>query len=155
MTFDFGWLGCIYLLAVAWPLARIDIREKRLPNTFTVPLFPVAIFGQISAVLLGAELSRFLTALLAAVLAFTICLALNRYASLGMGDVKLISGITLSLAWLNPTLPAVAVLIALVVAGIYSLLMVALGKTKMGSSIALGPFLLIGFAMSLIAQGWS
>ncbi len=155
MTFDFGWIGCLYLLAVAWPLARIDLREKRLPNRLTLPLFPVTIFGQASAVLLGAEVSRFLTALLASVLAFAACLALNRYAGLGMGDVKLISGMTMALAWFSPLLPAVALLIAVLVAGAFALVMVALGKTKMGSSIPLGPFLLIGFVLSLIGQGWS
>jgi leader peptidase (prepilin peptidase)/N-methyltransferase len=155
MTFDFGWIGCLYLLAVAWPLARIDLREKRLPNRLTLPLFPVTIFGQVSAVLLGAEVSRFLTALLASVLAFAACLALNRYAGLGMGDVKLISGMTMALAWFSPLLPAVALLIAVLVAGAFALVMVALGKTKMGSSIPLGPFLLIGFVLSLIGQGWS
>jgi leader peptidase (prepilin peptidase)/N-methyltransferase len=155
MTFDFGWLGCIYLLAVAWPLTRIDLREQRLPNRLTLPLFPIAIFGQVSAVLLGVEISRFLTALLAAVLAFAACLALNRYAGLGMGDVKLISGMTLALGWFSPMLPAVALLIAVVTAGVYALLMLALGKTRMGSSMPLGPFLLFGFVLSLIAQGWS
>lgn len=157
MTFepDFGWLGALYLLAVSWPLARIDIRERRLPNRLTLPALPIALFGQALAVLYGAELWRLLVSLLLAVTAFAVCLGLNRYAGLGMGDVKLIAGITLSLAWFNPLLPAIAVLIGLVIAGAVSLALVALRKASMGSSIALGPYLLVGFAFSFIGQGWS
>jgi leader peptidase (prepilin peptidase)/N-methyltransferase len=155
MTIDFGWLGPLYLAAVAWPLALIDIRERRLPNRLTLPVFPVTILGQTFAVLIGAEVSRLLVALLSAVISFGFCLALNRYAGLGMGDVKLIAGINLALGWFTPLLPSVAVLIGLVLAGVVSLTMVALRKTRMGSSIALGPYLLVGFLVSFIAQGWS
>ena len=157
MTFepDFGWLGALYLLAVSWPLARIDIRERRLPNRLTLPALPTALFGQALAVLYGAELWRLLVSFLLAVTAFAVCLGLNRYAGLGMGDVKLIAGITLSLAWFNPLLPAIAVLIGLVIAGAVSLALVALRKASMGSSIAFGPYLLVGFAFSFIGQGWS
>jgi leader peptidase (prepilin peptidase) / N-methyltransferase len=155
MTFDFGWLGPIYILAVSWPLTRIDLRERRLPNRLTLPAFPVTLLGQALAVAFGAELWSFLIALLAGVIAFSACLALNRFAGLGMGDVKLISAMALALAWFSPMLPAIALLIAFMIAGAGSLLMVALRKTNMGSSIALGPYLLIGFALSLIVQGLS
>jgi leader peptidase (prepilin peptidase)/N-methyltransferase len=155
MTFDFGWLGPIYILAVAWPLTLIDIRERRLPNRLTLPAFPVSLLGQTLAVAFGADLWPLLIALLAGVIAFSACLALNRYAGLGMGDVKLISAMTLSLAWFSPLMPAIALLIGFIIAGAVSLLMVALRKTNMGSSVALGPYLLIGFALSLIVQGLS
>jgi leader peptidase (prepilin peptidase)/N-methyltransferase len=155
MTFDFGWLGPIYVLAVAWPLARIDLRERRLPNRLTLPAIPVTLLGQTLSIAFGAELWSLLIAFLAGVIAFSACLALNRFAGLGMGDVKLISAMTLALAWFSPMLPAIALLIAFFIAGAVSLLMVALRKTNMGSSTALGPYLLVGFALSLIVQGWS
>jgi leader peptidase (prepilin peptidase)/N-methyltransferase len=152
---DFGWLGPIYLLAVAWPLTVIDLRERRLPNRLTLPAFPLTFAGQIFAIILGADLSRLLIALLGAVLAFAACLALNHSAGLGMGDVKLITVMTLALAWFSPLLPALALLAGFTIAGVVSLALVALRKTRMGSSIALGPYLLIGFLLALIAQGWS
>lgn len=155
MTFDFGWLGPIYILAVAWPLTIIDIRERRLPNRLTLPAFPLILLGQVIAVAFGADLWSLLIALLAGVVAFSACLALNRYAGLGMGDVKLISAMTFALSWFSPMLPAIALLIGFIIAGGVSLIMVARRKTNMGSSIALGPYLLIGFALSLIVQGWS
>jgi leader peptidase (prepilin peptidase) / N-methyltransferase len=157
MTFTdfFAWLGPIYLLAVAWPLSVVDIRERRLPNKYTLPSFPITLFGQLIAVCGGADATRLLLALFAGVLAFSACLALNRYAGLGMGDVKLISAMTLALGWFSPLLPAIAVAIALLLAGLVALTLVVRRKTNMGSSIALGPYLLIGFALSFIALGWS
>ena len=155
LTDYFAWLGPIYLLAVAWPLSVVDIRERRLPNKFTLPAFPITLFGQLIAVCGGADATRLLLALFAGVLAFSACLALNRYAGLGMGDVKLIAAMTLALAWFSPLLPAIAVAIALALAGVVALAMIMRRKANMGSSIALGPYLLIGFALSFIALGWS
>ena len=155
MTADFAWLGPLYLFAVAWPLIRIDIRERRLPNKYTLPLFPIAFFGQFLELCLGADPIRLLTSILVAVLAFASSFALNRFAGLGMGDVKLITGISLALAWFHPLLPAISVLIGLVTAGAVSLVQIFRQKASMGSSIALGPYLLVGFAVAFIAQGWS
>ena len=155
MNFDLGWLGPLYLAAVTWPLIRIDIRERRLPNRLTLPAILITVLGQILAVVLGAESWRLLIAVFAAVVAFSASLALNRYAGLGMGDVKLITAITLALAWFSPLLPAIALLIGFMIAGAVSLAMVFLRKASMGSSIALGPYLLVGFVLSLIGQGWS
>ena len=155
MNFDLGWLGPLYLVAVTWPLIRIDISERRLPNRLTLPAIPITVLGQIMAVALGAESWRLLIAVFAAVVAFSASLALNRYAGLGMGDVKLITAITLALAWFSPLLPAIALLIGFMIAGAVSLAMVFLRKASMGSSIALGPYLLVGFVLSLIGQGWS
>jgi leader peptidase (prepilin peptidase)/N-methyltransferase len=153
--FDFAWLGPLYLVAVAWPLTVIDIRERRLPNRLTLPVFPITILGQLLAVLFGDDPDRLFTALVISVLAFAVALILNRFAGLGMGDVKQIAGITLALVWFNPFLPAVAIHVAFVSAGAASLVLLALRKTRMGSSIALGPYLLFGFAVCFIAQGWS
>ena len=153
--FDFAWLGPLYLVAVAWPLTGIDIRQRRLPNRLTLPVFPITILGQVFAVLSGDDAGRLFNSLLISALAFAVAIVLNCFAGLGMGDVKLIAGITLALAWFNPFLPAVAILVAFVSAGAASLVMLALRKTRMGSSIALGPYLLFGFLVCFIAQGWS
>ena len=155
LHFDFAWLGPLYLVAVAWPLMVIDLRERRLPNRLTLPAIPITLLGHGLAIMLGADLGRLLGALVTASVAFVVCLLLNRFAGLGMGDVKLISGIALSLGWFSPLLPLAALLIAFVAAGAVSLALLALQKTRMGSSIALGPYLLFGFVVCFIAQGWS
>jgi leader peptidase (prepilin peptidase)/N-methyltransferase len=143
------------LIAVSWPLTVIDIRERRLPNRLTLPVFPITVLGQLLAVILGDDAGRLFASLIISALAFSVALVLNRFAGLGMGDVKLIAGITLALAWFNPFLPAVAILVAFLTAGAGALVLLILQKTRMGSSIALGPYLLFGFAVCFIAQGWS
>jgi leader peptidase (prepilin peptidase)/N-methyltransferase len=155
LHFDFAWLGPLYLIAVSWPLTVIDLRERRLPNRLTLPVFPITLLGQLLSVILGDDAWRLFASLIISALAFAVALVLNRFAGLGMGDVKLIAGITLSLAWFNPFLPAVAILVAFLTAGAGALVLLILRKTRMGSSIALGPYLLFGFAVCFIAQGWS
>ena len=105
--------------------------------------------------MMGEDVWRLLVSVLAAFIAFAIALLLNYIAGLGMGDVKLIAGITFALAWFSPLLPVTAILVAFVSAGAASLVLLALRKTRMGSSIALGPYLLFGFVVCFIAQGWS
>ena len=151
MTLDavFALLGPIYLLAVAWPLSKIDLRERRLPNRLVLPAIPITLLGQASAGLQSGEWWRLWLALLAAAVAFAIGLAVNRGAGMGMGDVKLITAMTLALAWFSPFSPLIALFIAFAAASMVVLVLYFARKTKLGSSIALGPYLLVGFAASL------
>ena len=147
----FPLIGITYFAATTIPLMIYDLRERRLPNKITLPGVAVALVS----LALTMEWSRFLIALGISALLFLVGTLISVRGWIGMGDVKLIAGITLSLAWFNPLLPAIAVLIGLVIAGAVSLALVALRKASMGSSIALGPYLLVGFVLSLIGQGWS
>ena len=133
----FALSGTIYLVAVAYRLSMIDVREHRLPNRLVLPAFPIALGGQLIACMLGAEWFNLLTALACCLLALLIGLAANRWATLGMGDVKLI-----------------AVVLAFVIACAVVLVMVALRKTTLGSSFALGPYLLVGFVLTQMLT-WS
>ena len=148
----FAWLGPIYLVAVAWPLARTDIREHRLPNKLTLPLLPIALFGQVLAAWLCGEWSRLGIALGWAVVSFVVGLGINRIGTLGMGDVKLITGMSLSLGWFTPVAPLLALCAAFALATLVVLFLFATRKARMGSSIALGPYLLVGFVIALGAS---
>jgi len=152
MSEVFAWLGPAYLLAVTWPLARTDIREHRLPNKYTLPLLPIALVGQLAACLSGAEWSRLAVALAWAVAAFAVGLGINRIGTLGMGDVKLITGMSLGLGWFTPVAPLVALCAAFALATLVVLFLFATRKARMGSSIALGPYLLAGFVIALGAS---
>jgi leader peptidase (prepilin peptidase)/N-methyltransferase len=148
MSEVFAWLGPAYLVAVAWPLARTDIREHRLPNKYTLPLVPIALIGQLAACLAGADWSRLAVALGWAVGAFAVGLGINRIGTLGMGDVKLITGMSLSLGWFTPVAPLFAMCSAFALATIVVLFLFVTRKARMGSSIALGPYLLVGYFLS-------
>ena len=142
-------IGPLYLLAVAIPLARIDLREHRLPNRLVLPAVPITIIGQALASLSIFSWWRSLTALIAAAIAFGFTLLVNRTGALGMGDVKLITAISLALAWFSPIAPAVALLIGFAAATAVILILLAARKTKLGARIPLGPYLLTGFVGAL------
>jgi len=145
-----NWAANVYLLAVAWPLARTDIREHRLPNKYTLPAIAIALFSELLAAAIGNQWLNFFTAMICAVVAFGVALLANRFATLGMGDVKLITAMSLCLGWFSPMAPLLALTFAFVIAGIVILAKLAARKTRMGQSIPLGPYLLVGFVISLV-----
>lgn len=144
-----NWAGNLYLLAVAWPLARTDIREHRLPNKYTLSAIAIAFVAELLAAVIGNQWLNFCVALICALLSFAIGLLANRFATLGMGDVKLIAAMSLCLGWFTPVAPLLAVTFAFVLAGLVVLAKLVARKTRMGQSIALGPYLLAGFAIAL------
>jgi leader peptidase (prepilin peptidase)/N-methyltransferase len=145
-------IGPLYLIAVAWPLARIDIREHRLPNRLVLPAFPIILAGQTAANFLTMDFWPTIGALVLASVAFGVGLIANRKNSLGMGDVKLIAAMALALGWYNPQSMVLALSVAFVAAGVTVAARFAVKKTNMGSSIALGPYLLAGFSVVAIGQ---
>lgn len=154
-------LGPLYLLAVAVPLAIADAKTHRLPNRLVLPAFPVTLLGQLTALVLAAFEGDFLVAgsaltqaLLAGVLAFGAGLLANRFGSLGMGDVKLVAAIALALGWFSPFSVLVALTLSFAI-GVLALGFLALRhRREMGRSIALGPYLLVGFGVACGLLAW-
>lgn len=148
----FAYLGVIYLIVIAWPLALTDIRERRLPNRLVLPAIPITVFGQVIASAESARWWSILFALLAALITFGLGLLANLRGGLGMGDVKLMSAMSLALGWFSPMAPFLAFSMAFLSAGIWLAIKLLARKTNMGSSVALGPYLLVGFAAATIGQ---
>lgn len=138
-------IPALYLLAVAWPLTVIDLREHRLPNRLVLPAFPVALLAQTIATAISVDWARQLYALLIALAVAAVGLGMNYIDALGMGDVKLASAIGLSLGYLNPWLPVLAIGAAFTLAFLVVIILIGLNKVKIGSSIPLGPYLLLSF----------
>jgi prepilin signal peptidase PulO-like enzyme (type II secretory pathway) len=61
----------------------------------------------------------------------------------------------LALGWYSPFLPVLALLISFLIAGIVALLLMALGKIKLGGSMPLGPYLIAGFFGAITVGAWS
>jgi prepilin signal peptidase PulO-like enzyme (type II secretory pathway) len=61
----------------------------------------------------------------------------------------------LALGWYSPILPVLALLISFVIAGIVAILLMALGKIKLGGSMPLGPYLIAGFFGAITVGAWS
>lgn len=147
-------LGSLYLFAVAWPLSVIDIREKRLPNRLVVPALPITFLGYLVTAILSSEWNALISAFICAVLAFGLGLMANRFASLGMGDVKLITATTFALAWFSPISPFVALLLGFILAAAVIFVQLLRGKATLGDSLALGPYLIVGFVLTQMLS-WS
>jgi leader peptidase (prepilin peptidase) / N-methyltransferase len=151
----FSALGLGYLVLTAWPLARTDILERRLPNKYVLPAFPITWLGQLLAGFTGAGFSNMLWALLAGVITFALSLSINRLGLLGMGDVKLMTVMALALGWFSPLLPLVALGLSFLVAGVVATLLLVIRKMKLGEAMALGPYLIAGFLGAVTLAVWS
>jgi leader peptidase (prepilin peptidase) / N-methyltransferase len=151
----FSALGLGYLVLTAWPLAKTDIRERRLPNKYVLPAFPITWLGQTLAGVFGAGFTNMLWALIAGVVTFLGALAINRAGLLGMGDVKLMTVMAIALGWYSPILPLVALGLSFLIAGLVAMGLLVSKKIKLGGSMPLGPYLLAGFLGAVTLAVWS
>jgi leader peptidase (prepilin peptidase)/N-methyltransferase len=151
----FSALGLGYLALTAWPLAKTDIKQRRLPNKYVLPAFPITLLGQIAAGIATGLWWNMLWATLAMLVTFALSLGVNRLGLLGMGDVKLMSAIALALGWYSVVLPVIALLISFLVAGLVAAVLLAMRKIRLGGSMPLGPYLLLGFFGAITVGVWS
>jgi len=151
----FSALGLGYLALTAWPLAKTDIQQRRLPNKYVLPAFPIILLGQFAAGITTGLWWNMLWAMLAMLTTFAVSLGVNRLGLLGMGDVKLMSAMALALGWYSVTLPVVSLLISFLIAGLVALALLVLGKIRLGGSMPLGPYLLVGFFGAITVGAWS
>ena len=138
-------IPALYLLAVAWPLALVDLREHRLPNRLVLPTYPIALLSQLVATIISMDWARFLFSVLCSLVVLVIGIIANYFDVLGMGDVKLAGALALILGYFNLYLPIVAIGLAFVLAFGVIIVLMFRGKVKIGTSIPLGPYLLLSF----------
>lgn len=150
--FTIAALPILYLVVVAWPLASIDWREHRLPNRLVLPTFVIAFVAQLAEILLGESLNRLFGAFAISFLVFALGLCMNRYAGLGMGDVKLLAAMALSLGWFSAELVFVLTLVSTLLAAGYLLVLKIRRTGKLNQAIAFGPFLLGGFLVAVVTH---
>jgi leader peptidase (prepilin peptidase)/N-methyltransferase len=145
----FALLGAAYLAVFTIPLVVIDLRQRRLPNKITLPAIAISLLG----VVLSGEWAKAGVGLLCAGLLFGIGTTLSIRGWLGMGDVKLLVSIGLLLGWFGWESLAIGLAVAFCLAGVFVLVRLAMQKITASSTIALGPFLLLGFWASFVFSG--
>jgi Flp pilus assembly protein protease CpaA len=89
--------------------------------------------------------ARFLVSVLCSLVVLVIGIIANYFDVLGMGDVKLAGALALVLGYFNLYLPIVAIGLAFVFAFGVIIVLMFRGKVKIGTSIPLGPYLLLSF----------
>ncbi len=137
----FPLLGVAFFAVTTIPLVIIDFRERRLPNKITIPGFLLSLVG----LLLTFEWQRVLLAVAISAALFGVGTAISFRGWIGMGDVKLFTGLSLLLAWFNPSLVWQATLWSFGTATGVVLVGFLIKKMTARSTIALGPYLLVGF----------
>lgn len=134
-----------YLLFASIPLVLTDVTEHRLPNRLTYPAILLAFSGTgFIAVTQGTYLELIL-AHASSTATFGFGYLLAKYASVGMGDVKLLTATNHLLAWFSPWLVLFALTSSFVLASLVSLAGLLRGKIGWQTPVAMGPYLLAGF----------
>ncbi|MEY4398478.1 MAG: hypothetical protein RLZ53_1054 [Actinomycetota bacterium] len=147
----FPLLGVGFFAATTIPLIVIDLRERRLPNKITLPGIAISLLG----IALTLDWMRVLVAIGASVAIFGVGTLLSLRGFIGMGDVKLMTGLSLLLTWFSLHLLWQSLLWTFVSAGIFVLGGMLFKKITTRSTIALGPYLLVGFWLVILTPAWS
>lgn len=139
-------LPVAYLALTAVPLIVIDIKQHRLPNKIVLPMLAITFLSQLTlAIWTGAWASLGISVGLG--FAMLVLGVIANYKGLvGMGDVKLMAGLTMMLSWFTvlggALLMPISIALGLAVAAITVL-------TTQLKQIPLGPTILATFATTL------
>lgn len=147
----FAWLA---VLCVA--LATIDLIVYRLPESLTLPAYPVVAALLAGSALLSSEPGRFLRAVLAgaALAAGYLLLALIRPSDLGFGDVLLAGPLGMVLGWTGWRPVLLAGMLSFVLCGLAGAVLLALRRARADTPLPLGPFMVYAtFVVLLITPG--
>jgi leader peptidase (prepilin peptidase)/N-methyltransferase len=111
----------LFILALAYPLAKHDFLEHRLPNRHTYLLIAVSHVVTSAVTLVEQDFWRFGVALFVSGLTFGFGYLLAKHDLIGMGDIKLLVSTNHILAWFAPGLVLIALSIGLVLGSLYGL----------------------------------
>ena len=144
-------IGVISIAASTPALCVVDFKLHRLPNAITYSLLAISL-GQ-SAINLLNNTATLQSVLLGLIPGFAL-LAIN-FASrgaIGLGDVKLMFPLGITLATISTGFLYPAMLVAFSSAAIWVLGGLVAKRINLKASIAFGPFLLLGFWVALFAR---
>ena len=142
----------IALAVAAIPLAVIDLREHRLPDRFTLPLWGLSAVAALSQWGVAGAQERVLDAVMASALMISLlwCAAEAPGRPLGFGDVNLGGAISLQLGWYGIEWALWGLALAVFFGGIWALWSMSRGHIGPRDSIPFGPWMLIGAIVVLL-----
>lgn len=153
-----GWswtlLPLLYLAAISIALALIDLDVRRLPDVIVLPSYAVLPLLLVPDALATLEWWPLVRALIGGVALFlfydVLALVYPRQGGMGGGDIKLAGVLGIALAWVGWGPLVVGTFAGFLLGGVYSLIIVVLGRAGMRSSIPFGPFMLAGAWIGLV-----
>jgi leader peptidase (prepilin peptidase)/N-methyltransferase len=136
----------LYFLVVSAPLAYFDLKEKRLPNRLTLPGIALALLALVVFAILGEPLKALLSFVVAlALFALGVFVVIKGW--LGMGDVKLLSGLALVVGAFDLGYTGLLVGVTLVVGIGYAIYRIV--TRTIDRSFALGPGIILSYLVCL------
>ncbi len=144
-------LICVWVVG-GTALAIIDIRTHRLPNPIVLGMYPCVPISVWIAGLLTGE-SEWGQAMIGAAIWLVALGAVwlgTAGAGMGFGDVKLAPLLGFSLGWFGWELASFGLICAWCIAGIYAGLLILSRRVNRSTTIAFGPFLLVGFWLAMV-----
>lgn len=145
----------IVLSSAGLALFCIDLDTHRLPNAIVLWLYPVTLIGLGLAGVLSGEWP-IVPALVGAgiwLLVFGGIWLISGGRALGFGDVKLAPVLGVTLGWIGWGPAIVGLLAVWVLGGVFAVALLVTGRAKRGTALALGPFMIIGFVLGVLAGG--
>ncbi len=141
----------LYFTAMGISLAMIDRDVGRLPNAIVYPSYPVLALLLGIAALAQRDPAALLRAAVGAAALFLLYLVVAYVypAGMGFGDVKLAGLVGGVLGFMSYPVLAVGAFAAFFIGSIIGILEILSGRRKKGSTIAFGPFMIIGALLSL------
>lgn len=134
-------LFCVFLGACVVS----DAHYRVIPDWFTMPALAAGLVASAAAHGTGGVVASSLSAIGAG--GFLLAASLASSGGMGGGDVKMAAAVG---AFLGPKGSAVAMFVALVLGGLYAAAMVTSGRMRMKSTMAFGPFIAAGAAVSAL-----
>jgi leader peptidase (prepilin peptidase)/N-methyltransferase len=150
------WPLFAFIAMLGTVLSAVDIRTRRLPDRLTLPAYPVAAVLVAFGAAAGGGLRVVFHAVASMAVMYIFYFVFYRLTSgrgVGFGDVKLAGLIGLGLAPLSGGAPLLALLLTHVLAALYALVLICLRRAGRHSTLALGPFLVIGWITTVAIAG--
>ncbi|WP_165067709.1 prepilin peptidase [Marisediminicola senii] len=143
-------VAAAYIALVGAWLAIIDLRTHRLPDRIVFPSYGVLAALLAFHVLSGSDVAALGRAAITAALTGFLYAVMNRWGSMGLGDVKLGILLGLILGWAGWGAAIAGPVLGFLLAFVVAIVLLIAGKGR-NTHIAFGPYL-IGGALIAIAQ---
>ncbi len=144
-----------WLAGTTVPLAWIDAAVHRLPDVLTSAAYAGTVLLLLAAAARASEWGDLLRAVAGglALAAAYLALAFIHPAGLGLGDVKLSASLGTALAWTGWGTLLAGTFAGFVLAGCYGAVLLAGHRATLKQHIPLGPFMIAGTFLALMAVG--
>jgi leader peptidase (prepilin peptidase)/N-methyltransferase len=142
----------LYLGAVGVALALIDLDVQRLPDSITLPSYPVALVLLGGAALVDGDERPFIRALVGGAALFAVYFAIwfAYPKGMGYGDVKLSGLLGAYLGWVSYGALVTGAFLGFLLGGLFSIGLVLFTDAGRKSKVPFGPFMLLGALLGIL-----